>query len=93
MGHVHKATPTRTARIRPSVFAKCATASRRRKEPAGGRPRAAAKHEEPMTREEQSRTIAAAADFLAEQHDFDYESDEQDLFEAEAEIARLLGRI
>jgi len=37
--------------------------------------------------------IAAAANFLAEQHDFDYESDEQDLLEAEAEVARFLGRV
>jgi len=37
--------------------------------------------------------IAAEADFLPEQPDFDYESEEEDLFKAEAEIARLLGRI
>ena len=72
MGHLHKATPTKTARIRP---------------------RAAAKHEEPMTAGERCRMIAAAANFLAEQHDFDFESEEQDLLEAEAEVARFLGRV
>lgn len=93
MGHVHKAAPTKTATIRPSVFAKCATAAGRRKRPAGTRPKAAARHEEPMTPGERCRMIAAAANFLAEQHDFDYESDEQDLLEAEAEVARFLGRV
>jgi hypothetical protein len=92
MGHVHKATPAKTARIRPSVFAKRATVSAPLKKPVKGRSRAAVKHEEPMTQGDRGRMIAAAAGFLADQHDFDYESEEQDLFEAEAEVARLLGR-
>lgn len=93
MGHVHKATPAKTARSRPSVLAKRATASGSLKKPAENRPRAAGKNEDPMTREDRCRMIAAAANFLADQHDFDYESDEQDLREAEAEVVRLLGRV
>jgi len=93
MGHLHKAAPTKTATIRPSVFAKRATAADLGKKTVRIRPRAAAKHEEPTTHGERSRMIAAEADFLPEQPDFDYESEEEDLFEAEAEIARLLGRI
>ena len=59
------------------------------------RPRAAAKHEEPMTNGERARMIAAAANFLGDQddYDYDYESEEQDLLEAEAEVARFLGRV
>jgi len=93
MRHVHKGILPKTARMRPPVFAERATASDIQKKPARGRPRAAAKHEDEMTQGERCRTITAAADFLAEQDDIDYESDEQDLLEAEAEVARLLGRV
>jgi hypothetical protein len=93
MGHVHKATPVKTARIRPSVPARRASASDPLKKPTKRRPQAAAKHEEPMTEGNRRRMVAAAANFLADRYDFDYESDEQDLLEAEAEVVRLLGRV
>ncbi|MBI4293150.1 MAG: hypothetical protein HY661_16880 [Betaproteobacteria bacterium] len=92
MGHVHKATPAKAARIRPSVFTKHGTASDPLKKPAKSRPRSAAKHEDPMTQGDRRRMMAAAPSFLADQYDFDYESEEQDMLEAEAEIARLLCR-
>lgn len=93
MGHVNKGTPTKTARTRPTVLAKRATASALLKRPASSRTRAAAKQEDAMTQGDRGRMIAAAANFLAYQHDFDYESDEQEVLEAEAEVVRLLGRV
>lgn len=64
-----------------------------RKTTARIRRRTAAKHGQPMTKGEQARMIVAAANFLGDQDDFDYQSEEQDLLEAKAVVARILGRV
>lgn len=91
MGHIHKGMPSKAAGCATPVLARSATTSDTLRKPAGRRPRAVAKHEEPIDRREQSRAIATREKFLAGQNDFFYADEEQESLEAEAEIARLLG--